>query len=183
MRVLGQVGDLIDLQPLQEELAELRAGPQVGDHALGLAGHLLAGGQLAGRRGVEQLLVGQRIPQPEGEPRGHVVGVPAAADLAVEEPRRLEDEQHHALDGRFRVAGGLELAIDEEPLLLVGERPAERPLGEPPAELAEPCVRGRRHRPRRRPAPRGGRRRSPATSMAASVVAWSQALETDVPRS
>ena len=61
----------------------------------------------------------------------------AAADFTVEEPGRLEDQEHHPLDGRFQVGSVLELAIDEERLLFVSEGPPECPLGELPAELAE----------------------------------------------
>ena len=64
--------------------------------------------ELAGRRGIQKRLVGQRIPEPEREPRRHVIAVgAAAADLAVEEPGRLEDQKHDPLDGRFQVAASL----------------------------------------------------------------------------
>ena len=76
MGSLAISGYLVDLQPLEEELAELRAGAEVADHALGLAGDLVAGGELAGRRGLEKWLVGQRIPEPEREPRRHVISRP-----------------------------------------------------------------------------------------------------------
>ena len=36
------LGHLIDLQPLQEELPQLRFRPRIGQHPLGLLGDLLA---------------------------------------------------------------------------------------------------------------------------------------------
>ena len=49
--VLGDLGALVDPQPLEEELAELGAGAEVGGHAAGLLGDLLAAGQPAGGGG------------------------------------------------------------------------------------------------------------------------------------
>ena len=127
-------------------------------------------------------LVGQRVPEPEREPGGHVVGVQPAAELAVEEPRRLEDQQHDPLDGRVRGLGGLELAVDVERLLLVGQRPAERPLGELAAELANLRLAVARVVADAGQFAEVGRDVAGDLD-AASVVAWSQAFETDVPRS
>lgn len=56
----------------------------------------------------------------------------------VQEPRRLEHQQHHPPGRRVRGLGSLELAIEVEGSLLVGQRPPKRPLGELLAELANP---------------------------------------------
>ncbi len=81
LRVLRQVRDVVDLEPREQELADLRLRPRVGEHPLGLLRDLRARGELAGRRGVEQCLVGRRIPEPEREPRGgrEGSGQPAAS--------------------------------------------------------------------------------------------------------
>ena len=64
LRVLGHVGGPIDLQPLEQELADLGSGPQVGDHALGLRGDLVPRGQLAGGRGLQHVWSGSESQRP-----------------------------------------------------------------------------------------------------------------------
>lgn len=57
------IGEVIDLQPGEQEIAKFRPWPRIGEHPLGLADDLVVGGELARGRGTEQLLVGQRIPK------------------------------------------------------------------------------------------------------------------------
>ena len=74
-RVLRHVRNLLDLQPLQEELPQLAPRPQIGEHSLGLGRDLVAGCQAAFRRRLAQLLVRQRIPQAKRQARSDVVAV------------------------------------------------------------------------------------------------------------
>ncbi len=97
LRVLGDIGNLFDLEPLQEQLAELGAGTKIADHALGLAFHIVASLELTGPGRIEQRLIGKRIPEPEREARCHVVAIGVAvANLAVEKSGRLQDQEHSA---------------------------------------------------------------------------------------
>ncbi len=66
---------------------------------------LFAVRELTGCGGIEQRLVGQRVPEPEREPGCHVIAVwAAAANLAVKESGRLENQEDNPLDGNFRVS-------------------------------------------------------------------------------
>src|SRR5262249_39656565 len=71
-----------------------------------------------------------------GKSAGYVIAVLAAADFAIKKTRRLEDQQHDPLDGRFQISAALELPINEEALLLCAKRPPKGTLSKPPAEFA-----------------------------------------------
>ena len=87
------------------------------------------------------------------------------------------------LTASSRSDAALELPVHELLLFRVGQRPAERPLGERPAERAEFRVAVLRVI-RARPASSASRAATyPATSSAASVVAATHSCETADPRS
>ena len=62
---------------------QLGLGARIGHHAARLLGDLLAGAQLSLGGGLEELLIGKRIPQVQREPRGHVVVIRRARPAAT----------------------------------------------------------------------------------------------------
>ena len=52
--VFAQVDVAVDVEPSEQEVAELGAGAEIGEHALGLPANLVVGGQVAGAGGGEQ---------------------------------------------------------------------------------------------------------------------------------
>ena len=93
--------------------------------------------QLTLRGGGEQLLIGQRIPESEGESGCDVVSIRSAGHFAIEKERRFQCKQ----DGPFRGFDHLfvlsELTFDDDGSLLAGQRSPKGTLGKGRAECLQ----------------------------------------------
>ena len=62
LRILRQVGNPVDFEPVQKELANLATGTWISQHAFRLASHLLGVAELPFPRSAQQLGVRHRVP-------------------------------------------------------------------------------------------------------------------------
>ena len=122
-----------------EKAVQLGLRARVGDHAPGLHGDLLAIAQLPFRGGLQELPVGNGIPERQRQPRSHieVIRLLPLAQIGIEETRRTQGEEHHALHSLVGALCSIKLTLDEQLVLLVGQRTAESRLGKGAAELPE----------------------------------------------
>src|ERR1051325_4151204 len=101
--------------------------------------NLVAGLQLALRRGVEELLVGNRVPQIQGESRSDIVSVGcfSIGEFRVKEARRFERKKNDPLDRDLGALRRLKLTLDEALIFLVAQRTTKCRLGKFSRELLE----------------------------------------------
>ena len=133
--VLGDLGPFFDVQPVVEEIAQLRLSTRVLHHALSLQPDLGGILELTSRGGLQERGVGNGIPQRQREARGDGVII-LRADAGVQEGGVGEREDEGALGGDFRGdAGGVDRR--KVSLLLVVQRAAVRHLGEAQGEGLE----------------------------------------------
>ncbi len=139
LRILRGALGVLQVQPVVEEAVQLGPRARVRHHAPRLGADLLGSAQPPLGGCLPEALVREGIPQRQCQAGGglKVVGLFPGADPRIDELRRLQGKKHHALHGGLRRRRGLELSLDVEILLLIGERTPEGGLDKDAGELAQ----------------------------------------------
>ena len=124
--VLRKILDVIHLDPALEEILHLRPRSRIGQHPPSLGIDLLARVQPALLCQLQKFAVRQRIPQAKREPRrGLVVIGFAVLQSQVEESRRFQCHQHHALHRVLRLGSAFQRRGHKQKLLLRRQRTSQ----------------------------------------------------------